>query len=116
MSWCTRQSVVAAGHRTEFRRVVRGIGLVGPITTTSAGPEFERAVRPILEDAGPLPHGRLQLMLGTSSHSSRRKKRYSGPIKCACRNCSYTVQISRKWLDLAGPPLCPQHGQMHRET
>ena len=92
---------VAAGHRKEFRRVARGIGLLGPMTATSAGP---------------LPHGRLQLMLGASSHSSRRKRRYSYPIKCACRNCGYTVQISRKWLDLAGPPLCPQHGQMHRET
>jgi hypothetical protein len=107
---------VAPGHRKEFRRVARGIGLVGPLTATSAGPEFERAVRPILESAGPLPHGRLQLTLGGSIHSSRRKKQYSRPIKCACRNCGYTVHIFRKWLDLAGPPLCPQHGQMHRET
>jgi hypothetical protein len=98
---------VAAGHRKEFRRVARGIGLVGPMTATSAGPEFERAVRPILEDAGPLPHGRLQLTLGASSHSSRRKKQYSRPIKCACRNCGYTVHISRKWLDLGGATAMP---------
>jgi len=107
---------VAAGHRKSSGESPAGIGLVGPMTATSAGPEFERAVRPILEDAGPLPHGRLQLMLGASSHSSRRKRRYSYPIKCACRNCGYTVQISRKWLDLVRPPLCPQQGQMHRET
>ena len=34
---------VAAGHRKEFRRVARGIGLAGPMTATSAGPEFDKA-------------------------------------------------------------------------
>jgi hypothetical protein len=63
---------VAAGHRKEFRRVARGIGLAGPMTATSAGPEFDKAMRPILEEAGPLPHGRLQPATGASSHSSRR--------------------------------------------
>src|SRR5262252_9863482 len=37
---------VAVGHRKEFRRVARGIGLAGPMTATGAGPEFERAVAP----------------------------------------------------------------------
>jgi hypothetical protein len=50
---------VAAGHHKEFRRVARGIGLVGQMAATTAGPEFEQALRPILETAGPLPHGRL---------------------------------------------------------
>lgn len=104
---------VVAGHRKEFRRVARGIGLVGPMTATSAGPEFEKAVRPILEEAGSLPHGRLQLMLGASSHSSRRKKQYSRQVKCVCGNCGYTVHVSRKWFEFAGAPLCPEHGQMH---
>ena len=104
---------VAAGHRKEFRRVARGIGLVGPITATTAGPEFEKAVRPILEEAGSLPHGRLQLVLGASSHSSRRKKQYSRQIKCVCDNCGYTVYTTPKWLDAAGAPLCPKHGRMN---
>ncbi len=44
------------------------------MAATTAGPEFEKAMRPILEGAGPLPHGRLQLAVGASSHSGRRKK------------------------------------------
>jgi len=103
---------VTAGHRKEFRRVARGIGLVGPMTATSAGPEFEKTVRPILEKAGPLPHGRLQLAVGASSHSSRRKKQYSRQIKCVCGKCGYTVYATPKWLDPAGAPLCPEHGRM----
>src|SRR5439155_26054932 len=63
---------VAAGHRKEFRRVARGIGLTGQMAATTAGPEFEKALRPILEEAGPLPHGRLQSTNGASSHSSHR--------------------------------------------
>src|SRR5215472_4571921 len=35
---------VAAGHGKEFRRIARGIGLVGHMTTTMAGPEFEQAL------------------------------------------------------------------------
>jgi SprT-like family len=103
---------VAAHHGQEFRRVARGIGLVGQMAATTAGPEFEQALRPILAAAGPLPHGSLRLAAGASSHSSRRKKPYSRQIKCACSNCGYTVYTSRKWLDAAGAPLCPQHGPM----
>src|SRR6266446_9193026 len=106
---------VGARHGKEFRRVARGIGLVGQMATTTAGPEFEKAMRPILEAAGPLPHGRLHLSAGSSSHSSRRKKQYSWQIKCACTNCGYIVHTTRKWLELAGTPLCPAHGRMEIE-
>jgi hypothetical protein len=82
---------------------------------TTAGPEFEKAMQPILAAAGLLPHGRLHLNVGASSHSSRRKKPYSGRIRCACDNCGYTVHTTRKWLNLAGAPLCPKHGQMEVE-
>ena len=107
---------VAAGHGREFRRVARGIGLVGQMKATTAGPEFEKAMHPILVAAGPLPHGRLHLNVGASSHSSRRKRLYSGRIRCACGNCGYTVHTTRKWLNLAGAPLCPKHGQMEVEN
>jgi hypothetical protein len=105
---------VAARHSKEFRRVAKGIGLIGQMTATTAGPEFEKAMQPILVAAGPLPHGRLHLTAGGSSHS-RRKKQYPRQIKCACTNCGYTVHTTRKWLDQTGAPLCPKHGQMEVE-
>jgi hypothetical protein len=106
---------VAARHGKAFRQVASGIGLVGQMAATTAGPEFEKAMRSILEGAGPLPHGRLHVNAGASSHSSRRKKPYCRPIKCACTSCGYTVHTIRKWLELAGAPLCPKHGQMDAE-
>jgi hypothetical protein len=106
---------VAARHGKAFRRVAKGIGLVGQMASTTAGPEFERAIRPILEGAGPLPHGRLQLTIGASSHSSRRKRQHSSQIKCICSTCGYAVHTTRRWLDSAGAPLCPKHGAMDVE-
>jgi hypothetical protein len=103
---------VAAGHTKEFRRVARGIGLIGQMTATTAGPEFEKALHPILEEAGPLPHGRLQSTIGASSHSSRRKRQHSSQVKCVCCSCGYAAHITRRWLDTTGAPLCPKHGQM----
>jgi hypothetical protein len=104
---------VAAGHRREFRRVARGIGLVGQMSATTPGPEFEQALRPILAAAGPLPHGRLQSTADASSHSSRRKGPHSSRVKCVCGTCGYAAQTTRRWLDSAGAPLCPKHGQMN---
>jgi hypothetical protein len=103
---------VTAGHRKEFRRVARGIGLVGQMAATTAGPEFEEALWPVLKEAGPLPHGRLSSTSGASSHSSRRKRQHPSRVECVCNTCGYAAHTTRRWFDLAGAPLCPKHGQM----
>lgn len=38
-------------------------------------------------------------------------------LKCECQACGYTVRTARKWLELAGAPLCPikDHGRMKHE-
>src|SRR5689334_19339861 len=87
---------IAARHGKAFRRVASRIGLVGQMAATTAGPEFEKATQPILEAAGPLPHRRLELAIGASSHSNRRKKPSYRPIKCACSNCAYNILGARR--------------------
>src|SRR5215469_2272568 len=56
---------VAAGHRKEFRHAARGIGLVGQMATTTAGPEFKQALRRSWQKQGHCPmagcSGRLAL-------------------------------------------------------
>jgi hypothetical protein len=106
---------IAAGHGGEFRRVAKGIGLAGPMAATTAGPGFEKAMQPILQAAGPLPHGRLRLAGGARSHSARRNPQHPRRVKCACANCGYTIHTAGKWLALAGAPLCPNHGRMQIE-
>jgi len=65
----------SAGLPAEF-------GLVDQMSATTPGPEFEEALRPILQDAGLLPHGRLSSTIGASNHSSRRKRPHSSRVRC----------------------------------
>jgi len=47
------------GHKGKFATVVLALGLQRPLTATTAGQAFIDWVQPILDDIGPLPHGRL---------------------------------------------------------
>ncbi|KGD42913.1 sprT-like family protein [Burkholderia pseudomallei] len=107
---------IPAGHGKDFRRVAKGIGLEGPMRSTTAGPQFRTALTPILAEAGPLPHGRLRSKAEREERddetSTAPKKQSRRHIKCLCERCGYTARTSRKWLDQAGPPHCPLHGAM----
>lgn len=110
---------IPAGHGPLFRRVAKGLGLVGKMTATVAGPEFETAVKPILALAGPLPHSRLNTGKVPGEEGEPGEPKTTGPkkqtkrhIKCKCTRCGYTARTSRKWLDKVGSPHCPQHGEM----
>lgn len=108
---------IDAGHGKHFRRVAKGIGLAGKMTATVPGPQFEAAIKPILKEAGPLPHA--QLNTGTLKNHEEGEPKNTGPkkqtkrhIKCKCNQCGYVARTSRKWLDI-GPPLCPAgHGAL----
>ena len=50
---------IAAGHGRPFKRIAVGLGLDGPMRATTPGYAFLAAVAPILAEAGPLPHARL---------------------------------------------------------
>lgn len=104
---------IPAGHGKDFRRVAKGIGLIGPMRSTTAGPEFRALIQPILDAAGPLPHARLMSGIGEDDGSSTRPKKQSKRhIKCTCLECGYVVRTARKWLDEIGKPHCPKHGEM----
>lgn len=96
-----------AGHKGAFRTVALAIGLQGPMTATTPGPAFIEAVRPMLEEVGPLPHARLGI-----GASNAPKKQPTRLLKAACPECGYTVRITRLWLEKAGAPHCPAHGEM----
>jgi len=66
------------GHKKPFRDCALKIGLVGPMRATTAGTEFQAWAEALM---------RL--------------------LKCECSRCGYTVRITRKWLTIAGPPICP---------
>lgn len=93
---------LAEGHKGEFRRVARAIGLEGKMTATVPGERFVEAVTPLLERAGTFPHAALDW-----TNSSGPKKQGTRMLKAVCTSCGYTVRLTRKWLDAAGAPYCP---------
>jgi hypothetical protein len=86
-----------AGHRKLFRDCALRIGLQGPMRATTAGPEFTTWTQTLFKRIGPYPAG---FLIDTPKQKARM-------LKCECLTCGYTVRITRKWLTLAGPPICP---------
>lgn len=117
---------IPAGHGPAFRKVAKGLGLVGKMRSTVPGPAFEAAMARIFKRAGALPHGRLKtgrfrprgprtepaVPDDNSVQTTAPKLQTQRHIKCLCRTCGYTCRTSRKWLDQVGPPHCPLHGAM----
>jgi hypothetical protein len=87
----------AAGHQKPFKQCALKIGLVGPMRATTASPEFTVWADALMRRIGPYPAGYLT---DTPKQGTRM-------LKCECATCGYTVRITRKWLTLAGPPICP---------
>ena len=104
---------IPAGHGKLFKRVAVGLGLEGPMRATTPGAAFLSTIAPILAEAGPLPHARLN----TTAETTAPKKQAARMLKCECATCGYTVRTARKWLEQIGPPVCPVegHGPMQHE-
>lgn len=128
------------GHKGNFAKVCKALGLAGKMTATIPGPAFVEYVRPFREQLGPIPHARLKY---DRSPSAPRIREYrpdepgselpDGPVreepriggrpstakpkqgtrlkKAECSQCGYTVRVTQRWLEV-GPPHCPQHGAM----
>lgn len=95
---------IPAGHGKAFRKLALQIGLTGKMTSTTEGPEFKKALAPILAELGKYPHAQLNVR-------GQLKKQGTRLIKAEC-TCGYTVRITRKWLNELGAPHCPAHGEM----
>jgi hypothetical protein len=116
---------IGAGKGPAYRKIARGLGLIGTMRVTAPGPAFLALAEPILEAAGPLPHARLHAETKSPEVDSRGQetpaivkpgKPANRHIKCACLTCGYVVRTARKWIDEVGPPHCPRHGPMQSDA
>jgi hypothetical protein len=87
----------AAGHGKPFKQCAVKIGLQGPMRSTTAGPEFVAWAEMLFKRIGPYPAG---FLTDTPKQGTRM-------LRCQCPACGYIARVSRRWLDLAGPPICP---------
>ena len=94
-----------AKHGAKFKRLAYAIGLEGKPTSTVAGPAFTAFIQPVLEALGDYPHAQMNF-------STQGKKQTTRMLKCVCPECGYTARTTQKWIDEAGAPHCPTHGQM----
>lgn len=98
------------GHKGKFPVLARKIGLEGKPTNTIPGDGFKARVAPLLRKVGDYPHARLNA-------SSPAKKQGTRMIKCVCADCGYVVRTTAKWINNAGPPICPTcHEPFHVEA
>jgi hypothetical protein len=91
---------IEAGHRGAFVKCARAVGLVGPWTSTKAGPQLARSLSELAGELGKYPHGSLEHM------TDGRKKQPTRLIKVECLCCGYKARITMQWL-LIGVPVCP---------
>jgi hypothetical protein len=95
------------GHKGEFARRCKKIGLVKPWTATTPGPELTETLKVYAYQLGTYPHARL---------NDVRKRQGTRMLKASCPNADcdhlaengkpYTVRISQQTADF-GCPTCP---------
>lgn len=96
------------GHRADFARIARAVGLEGKPTATHAGAELKCELLLIAKRLGPYPHARL------NASGRVKKKQGTRMIKLVCENCGYVVRTTRKWIEV-GYPMCPDGEEMFEE-
>lgn len=90
-----------AGHKGDFARVARSVGLTGPMTATQAGPELKTRLEKLSSYLGAYPHAGVDL--------GARKKQSTRLIRLYCLNCDYAIWTTQRWLSQVGAPKCPTH-------
>ncbi|RLK22675.1 SprT-like family protein [Micromonospora sp. M71_S20] len=92
-----------SGHKGDFAKIAKGIGLTGKMTATVAGDDLKVTLGEIAAFLGPYPHAKLSITDGGAGEKPQKNRQ----LKVECAACGYTARTTRKWLDEVGAPLCP---------
>lgn len=90
-----------SGHRGDFVKLAKAIGLVGPWTATKAGDDLKVTLTKIADKLGPFPHAALK----SSGEKGGPPKQGTRMLKLECVDCGYVVRTTRKWIEV-GMPTC----------
>lgn len=97
---------VKEGHKGQFAKVARKLGLTGKLTATIAGPELRERVNAITATLPEYPHAKMTL-------SSQLKKQSTRMLKIKCEDCGFVARTTAKWLADVGLPICACGGSFH---
>jgi len=84
------------GHRKEFTKIMRDIGLEGKPTATHASERLHAELTRIADKLGDYPHNKL---------TPNKPKQKGRQLKALCGDCSAVWRMSGQWLQLA--TCCP---------
>lgn len=99
------------GHKGEFKRVFKELGLEGRVKASVAGDYLISIFIDMQKKLGVFPHKKM-----SRGDSSGPKKQTTRLLKVMCPECGYTARVTRIWLDEAGAPLCPIHKKPFEEA
>lgn len=116
---------IPEGHKGNFTKLIRALGLEGKPTATVAGPATEWAYE-LSRSLPYYPHGEMDMGGGftiggptpgvpipsSGDPSPERPKQSTRLVKLECGGCGYIARTTRKWLDGVGVLHCPDHGEM----
>ena len=91
------------GHGPSFGAIARALGLAGPLTATTVGPDLAGRLNSIIAAIGPYPHAAID--------PDARKKQDTRMIKYQCPRCAAIFRCSRS----TPRPLC-DGGDAHEPT
>ena len=77
---------IECGHRGEFARVSRAIGLEGPLTSTVPSDALRVKLQGIVDVLGAYPHAKVD--------PNARKKQGTRLLKLQCSSCGWTARVS----------------------
>jgi hypothetical protein len=90
------------GHGREFGKAARALGLVGKLTSTTAGPLWHEQHDPILAALGAFPGAKL----GDGVVAGGPKKQSTRMVKLACPDCGWSFRTSRQNIDAMTDHTC----------
>lgn len=77
---------IQCGHRGEFARAARAVGLEGALTATVPGAALRETLQGIADILGPYPHAKVD--------PSLRKKQTTRLLKLWCGHCDWVARVS----------------------
>lgn len=91
---------IQCGHRGEFARSARAVGLEGALTATVPGAALRKVLEGIAETLGPYPHAKVD--------PSLRKKQTTRLLKLHCGGCGWVARVSALQANRLSPGShCP---------
>lgn len=94
---------IAAGHGNKFKACAHAMGLVGKMTSTTAGEQWYKWALPVLDELGAMPYGALN---DGAIHSGKPKQK-TNLRKVECPACGWLARVTLKHVDTHSHLNCP---------